>query len=156
MTLEEKIEQEVSDILKAKGYGVVKISFEGGKYKNLRFFLENLDESPFTLKDCQTATRLINPILDVKDFIDDKYTLEVSSPGIDRPLVKWDDFVRFSGNQVQISTHIPINDRKKFKGMLKNSKEEDILLEIPGDSPETVTISFENIKAARLAPEIVF
>ena len=71
-----------------------------------------------TVEDCETVSRALSPVLDMADPIDRAYRLEISSPGIDRPLVRKSDFDRYAGHLVKIETEIPIDGRKRFRGLL--------------------------------------
>jgi ribosome maturation factor RimP len=95
------------------------------------------------------VSRLVSPILDVADPIEISYALEISSPGVNRPLVGLDDFVRFAGERVKITTHYLHQDRRRFKGELVGVEEDVVLVRIDGD---TYRIPHADIKKAHLAP----
>jgi ribosome maturation factor RimP len=102
-----------------------------------------------TMADCATVSRQLGDLLDVKMNLDDKYRLEVSSPGIYRPLYKKADYVRFKGKTVDIRTHKAVHDKKKFTGVLEGILENDkVSLSVDGN---TVEIDYSSIKSARLA-----
>ncbi len=100
-----------------------------------------------TIDDCANVSRLVGDILDVNDPIPGAYNLEVSSPGINRPLVRPADFVKFAGEKAYIKTSVPFNGRKRFKGVLKGMKEEKILIECQG---EDYSIPLNDVAKARL------
>jgi ribosome maturation factor RimP len=77
-----------------------------------------------TVEDCETVSRTLSPVLDVADLIDRAYRLEVSSPGIDRPLVRKSDFDRYTGHLVRIEMDVPVNGRKRFRGELAGTEGE--------------------------------
>ncbi len=106
-----------------------------------------------TLGDCVRISEIIGDLLDVKDFIHHSYHLEVSSPGIERPLRKREDFRRFAGDKVKITLKSPLEGRKNFTGILLGMEEEDVLLETDSG---LVKIPYEEIKKARLKTEIEF
>ncbi len=106
-----------------------------------------------TLGDCVKISEIVSDLLDAKDFIHHSYHLEVSSPGIERPLRKREDFQRFAGDKVRITLKAPLEGRKNFTGILKGIEGEDILLEIEG---EEVRIPYTEIKKAHLKAEIEF
>lgn len=116
-SIEATIEEIVSPIVDAKGFEIVDIEYvkEAGEYY-LRVFLDK--EGGISLNDCETVSRELSEILDVKDPIKDNYFLEVSSPGLDRPLKKDKDFVRYQGRDVEIKLYKPINGSKQFEGEL--------------------------------------
>ena len=101
------------------------------------------------------VTEAVNPILDVEDPINAPYTLEVSSPGLDRPLFAFADFVRFTGQTVKLNLHTPLGKRRRFEGVIAATDEavQRITLQIPnGKETETVEIDFANVDKARLVP----
>jgi len=107
-----------------------------------------------TVEDCAKVSEFVGKILDEIDLIHHPYLLEVSSPGIERPLTKKEHFERFKGERVQISLKEPVGGRKNFKGLLLGLKEDKVLLEL--ETGEWVEIEFSNIKKANLKPEISF
>lgn len=118
----------------------------------LRIYIDR--ENGVTIEDCAKTSRELSNLFDVKLDIPGKYSLEVSSPGLDRPLVKPEDFLKFRGEKVQIKIFEPLepdSDRKNFKGIIKESDENTILIELETGE---VSIPFDKIKSARLNPEI--
>lgn len=116
-SIEATIEEIVLPIVDSKGFEIVDIEYvkEAGEYY-LRVFLDK--EGGISLNDCETVSRELSEILDVKDPIKDNYFLEVSSPGLDRPLKKDKDFVRYQGRDVEIKLYKPLNGSKQFEGEL--------------------------------------
>ena len=100
---------------------------------------------------CQEASDVISDILDEHGWIDHAYTLEVSSPGLDRIIKKDRDFVRFSGRTVRIKTHEAVNGQKNFTGVLKGIEGDNIIVDIDG---KTVSIPRSNAKQVRLVVEL--
>ncbi len=92
------------------------------------------DKGRFTIDDCEKLSQEINPALDVEDPIDREYHLEVSSPGIDRPLVRAADFARWTGFEAKIELSELINGRRRFRGMLEASDDETVTIRLP-DAP---------------------
>ena len=84
------------------------------------------------LSDCEKLSRLIDPVLEVEDLIDPRYNLEVSTPGLERPLKKLTDFTRFAGQKIRLRTKIPIEHRSHFRGELKGVEGEEVLMEVEG------------------------
>lgn len=140
--------------LEADGIELVEIEFkfENGKWV-LRLFIDR--PQGITLDDCEICSRQIGALLDIEDPIEQPYTLEVSSPGINRVLRKPGDFARFSGNPVRIRTVTKLNGRRNFIGLLKGCNNSNIVVEL--DSGE-VEISPQLIEKARLDlnPETLF
>jgi ribosome maturation factor RimP len=115
-----KIELLLQPSLEAMGYGIVRIQFTGGRGKGatLQIMAERLDGVGMSVDDCAAISQASSAILDVADPIPGAYTLEVSSPGIDRPLVRPADFQRFAGFEARIETDRLIEGRKRFKGRI--------------------------------------
>ena len=111
----------------------------------LRLFLDR--EGGITLDHCTAATQLISPLLDADNFIEGRYMLEVSSPGIARPIRKPADFERFAGEQIRVKTHAPVEGRSRFTGILKGFG--DGLIELDCDGRE-YRIHLENLHKANL------
>ena len=112
-----EIEKLVLPITDANGLELVDVEYvkEGGEFF-LRVYIDK--EGGVSLNECELVTRALNPILDEKDPIKDNYYLEVSSPGLDRPLKKDKDFVRYQGRDVEIKLYKPINGSKLHEGEL--------------------------------------
>ncbi len=119
MSLTEQIEQMISPSIEALGYEVVRVSLAGSVRKVLQIMAEPKDGRVMSVEDCARVSRAISAILDVEDPISGAYSLEVSSPGIDRPLTRPKDYDRYAGHEAKIETLEPIEGRKRFKGTLK-------------------------------------
>lgn len=119
---------------------------EGG-YNFLRVYVENL-KNETTLDDCVALSTKIDPIIDT--LIEDKFYLEVSTPGLERKLKKEKDFLRFLGREIKIKTKSNVNNKKKFEGKLKEFKENTVYVQDDTDD-EIVEISLDKIKEARLS-----
>lgn len=153
MDLLKRIEVIIEEPLNTRGYSVVRVQFSGASRKVLQIMIERLDESAITVDDCSTVSRLVSVLLDVQDPIKDPYILEVSSPGLERPLVKPRDYQRFCGETIVVTTQQPIDGRKRFQGRLASADEKGITLDlllVTKEEPSFVAIEFENIRAARL------
>jgi ribosome maturation factor RimP len=130
------------------GYGIVLLKLvDGGRRKTLTVMAERKDEQMMSFDDCAEISRTISALLDVEDPIHGAYNLEVCSPGIDRPLTKPADFKRFTGFEAKIETILPIEGRKRFKGVLKGLEKELIVLAMPEGE---VRIPFPQIRIAKL------
>jgi ribosome maturation factor RimP len=117
----------------------------------LRIFIDK--PGGVTIGDCAKISELVGKILDEEDIIHRSYTLEVSSPGIERPLVKKEDYERFRGEKAKITLKEPIEGRKNFTGIIIGIKEDLVCIEVEGKVWE---FPIENIKKANLQPEIKF
>ncbi len=116
----------------------------------LRVYIEK--EEGITLGDCEQVSREIEAVLDVEDPIPYSYVLEVSSPGLDRPLRAPQHFKRFAGSSVRVVTREPLDRQTFFEGVIAAADDESVLLHLPGG--REVTIPYGNISKARLAVEV--
>jgi ribosome maturation factor RimP len=104
--------------LAAMGYRLVRVAMTGGRRATLQVMAERLDDLAMTVEDCTRLSQSISALLDVHDPIVGSYTLEISSPGIDRPLVRNEDYDRFIGFEAKIELAMPVGGRKRFRGRL--------------------------------------
>lgn len=154
MELLKRIEAIIEEPLAARGYTLVRIQLSGGAWRKvLQVMIERLDEVAITVDDCSTVSRIVSVLLDVSDPIKDPYVLEVSSPGLERPLVKARDFQRYCGQEVVVTTLTLIQGRKRFQGRLTSASENELTLDLEkaqiGESPHVI-IPFASIRAAHL------
>lgn len=142
----------VQPVLRATGYRLVRVRVSGQNGLTLQIMAERLDGT-MTVEDCEAVSRAVSPVLEVEDPIDKAYHLEISSPGIDRPLVRKSDFSNWIGHLVKLETSVMVADRKRFRGRIEEANEESILIarDQPGYGDEpTVRIPLEAIDEARL------
>ena len=104
-------------VIEALGYRLVRVKVSPADGCTVQIMAERPDGS-MLVEDCETVSRALSPVFDAADLIDKAYRLEISSPGIDRPLVRKSDFDRYAGHLVKIETEIPIDGRKRFRGLL--------------------------------------
>lgn len=104
--------------LEAMGYRLVRIAFLGARRATLQIMAERLDDAPMTVDDCTEISRSVSALLDVADPVEGAYMLEVSSPGLDRPLTRPEDYDRFAGFEARIELTQPLDGRKRFRGRL--------------------------------------
>jgi ribosome maturation factor RimP len=135
------VEQAVSDL----GYRLVRVR-HWARDRVLQIMAERR-EGGMSLDDCETLSRALSPLLDVADPIAGEYDLQVSSPGIDRPLVELEDFERFAGHEAKLETAQMIEGRRRFRGMLVGVEGEAVKIAIP--EGET-TIPFASLSNAKL------
>lgn len=130
------------------GYELVRVQTIGQKNPTLQIMIDRLDGENITVEDCATTSRAISEILDEKDPIEGEYSLEVSSPGLDRPLTKLEHFKRFAGFEARIDTAVEVDGRKRFKGLIKNADDDGrIHFEMEGTE---YSIAFEVINKAKI------
>jgi len=132
------------------GYELVGVEFQtGGKSGGLlRVYIDS--EAGISAEDCQKVSYQVSGVLDVEDPIPGHYTLEISSPGLDRMLFRKQDFDRFAGQLIKLRTVYPIEGQRKFKGRLLGLQGENVIFE--QDEME-ISLPFDQIEQARLVPE---
>jgi ribosome maturation factor RimP len=104
-------------VIEQLGYRLVRVKVSNAEGCTVQIMAERPDGT-MQVEDCETISRALSPVFDVADPVDRAYRLEISSPGIDRPLVRKSDFDRYAGNLVKIETEIPVDGRKRFRGLL--------------------------------------
>lgn len=122
-----------------------------GKRNVLRIYIDS--DKGITLGDCERVSRQIGAVLDVENPLLTRYSLEVSSPGLDRALFTMDQFQRFVGHSVKVCTHVAIANQRRFKGLLKSTNEKGIVLGNP--SGEDLMLTWDNIMRANVLPEMI-
>lgn len=132
MGLPERIAECISPTVVAMGFEVVRVLISGKERPRLQVMAERRDGTAMTVEDCAGISRAISAVLDVEDPIHGAYTLEVSSPGIDRPLVRLADFQRFQGFDARVETGRPIDGRKRFRGRLIGVDGESVRVRVEG------------------------
>jgi len=110
------------------GFRLVRVSVAGKDSKTLQIMAER-DDGSITIDDCETISKQLSPVLDVADVMAAAYRLEISSPGIDRPLVRPSDFEDWSGYEAKLELNKPVDGRRKFKGTLEGFAENEVLME---------------------------
>ncbi len=155
MQITDRVETLITPILEDLGYELVDINYQREERGwVLRFFLDK--DGGINLDDCAAASREISSILDVEDVVETAYSLEVSSPGIDRPLKKIKDFERFAGQLAKIKTVIAIDpenkgrNKKTFVGTLNGFSDGHVLMTLKGKGAAQIKIDLEQIDSARL------
>lgn len=139
----------IEPVVEQLGYEVVRILSIGETNPTLQVMIEHKNyEEELTVDNCAEVSRAISAALDEKDPIENRYTLEVSSPGLDRPLTKPEHFKRYIGYLIKLETLEPVEKRKRFKGEIKEvAADNTVILEMEGN---TYSISFDNIAKAKI------
>ncbi|MCL4141618.1 UNVERIFIED_CONTAM: hypothetical protein GTU68_051747 [Idotea baltica] len=132
MAVSDQIEALVETPIESLGYMLVGVEYiKNGQETVLRIYIDS--DQGISIEDCERVSHQVNGILEVEDPISSAYSLEVSSPGFDRPLFKQRDFERFVGAQAKITMKLPIQGRRNFKGLLHGFNEGNILIEVDGE-----------------------
>jgi ribosome maturation factor RimP len=142
----------VEPVIEDMGYRLVRVRVSGQNGTTVQIMIERPDGT-LEIDDCVAVTRVLSPLMDIEDPIPGGYFLEVSSPGIDRPLVRPADFERWSGHQARIELTELLAGRKRFKGLIEGFEDGEVRLQITiegRDGPQTVGIPFALIHTAKL------
>ncbi|MBY7649091.1 MAG: ribosome maturation factor RimP [Candidatus Liberibacter europaeus] len=144
----------IQPVIEEMGFKIIRISLQGKDSLLLQVLVER-DDGTMTLHDCEGVSRAISPILDVENLIDKRYTLEVSSPGVDRPMVRKSDFIRWVSHVVECEIVSSSGDREKLIGKILETSDTGFFLEvkkkgIKGVGLSRVAISFNSLLAAKL------
>jgi len=150
--LEKRVAELVAPVARDHGTELLLVEFrqEGGRWV-LRLYLDKEGDG-VTLEDCWRVSRDAERLLDVEDWIEQRYALEVSSPGLDRPLVKPADYTRFAGQRAKVRTTAPVGGARNFTGRLRGETEARIRIEL--DDGRVEEIPYELVERARLVPEL--
>lgn len=149
MNLCQKIQEMIEPSLTHLGYEIVRILLQGGDVKTVQVMVERIDRKDMTLDDCEKVSRTVSALLDVDDPFSSRYVLEISSPGIDRPLIKALDYVRFAGFDAKVETLVPLKGRRRFKGKILGLTDDEKSVRLDAEEGE-VSIELENISKAKL------
>ncbi|MBN2865652.1 MAG: ribosome maturation factor RimP [Thiotrichales bacterium] len=150
MTIEQKLEDLFKPTIESMGFELWAIEYiPAGRHTTLRVFADKL--GGINVDDCAAISRQLSAIMDVEDPISDQYMLEVSSPGLDRVLIKPEHFKRYEGKSVRVRSAVAILGRKKINGLMTKVSEDSIEVEVDG---ELFEIPFGLIDKANLAIEI--
>ena len=157
-TLEQKLQDLVQDSIDAMGFELVGIECQRtGRFLTVRLYIDK--EGGVTIDDCSDVSHQISAIFDVEDPIADKYNLEVSSPGLDRPLFTLEHYQRFIGREVIIHLRIPMFDRRKWQGEILSVEGDLITLKLDESlkvENNSQSFAFGNIQKANLIPVFNF
>jgi ribosome maturation factor RimP len=139
----------LATLIEAMGYEFVGFELQKqNRYSMLRIFVDT--ENGVTVDDCTKVSRQVSAMLDVEDPIDGKYTLEVSSPGLDRPLFEIAHYQKFVGSQIKVRLYAPIEGRRNFVGVLLRVEEANISVLV---EQSEIVLPFSNIEKAKLIPD---
>ncbi|MGF1641211.1 MAG: ribosome maturation factor RimP [Rhodospirillales bacterium] len=147
MDLVGRVETLIDPTVRAMGYALVRVQILGQARPRLQIMAERQDGEPMLVDDCAALSRAVSALLDVEDPIAGTYTLEVSSPGIDRPLVRLADYDRFVGREARIETDLAVDGRRRFQGRLLGTESDVVRLRM--DEIE-VRLPFAGIRKAKL------
>ncbi len=148
-TARDKLHDLLAPVVEGLGYELVGIEYlPQGRHSLLRVYIDQ--EEGITLDDCEQVSRQISAVMDVEDPLRGHYSLEISSPGLERPLFVEEHYIRFAGNRAFVRTSFPIDGRRKFEGILKGVDGEDVVVEI---GEELFRLPLVQIDKAHLIPD---
>jgi ribosome maturation factor RimP len=130
MERQQALEALIEPTLAGMGFELVRVVVSGGGQPTLQVMAERVDGVPMTLDDCETLSRALSAKLDVEDPIASSYMLEVSSPGIDRPLVRPKDYQRFAGHLAKVEARAPIAGRRRFTGKIVRADDQRVCVAV--------------------------
>lgn len=142
-----RIAELIAPSLESMGYEVVRITFTGGDRQILQIMAEK-EDGTMTIEGCEEVSRTVSALLDVEDPISDAYDLEVSSPGIDRPLTRLKDFERWAGFEAKVELDEAVNGQRRYRGKLLGLQDEEIVL--ANDAGEKISLPFADLRKAKL------
>jgi ribosome maturation factor RimP len=151
--IDRRMAEILSPVIAGMGFELVRIRLMGGKTKTLQIMAERPDGG-IEVDECARISTAVSATLDVEDPLDEAYTLEVSSPGIDRPLTRLKDFDTWEGHEARIETTEMIDGRRRFKGILAGVEGDEVLINITeggaGGEPVTIGLHFDLLSDAKL------
>jgi ribosome maturation factor RimP len=146
--LEKRVDELIRPSVEHEGFRLVRVKLmENSKQRTLQIMVERKDSGAMTVDDCAEISHMVSTLLDVHDPIQGAYHLEVSSPGIDRPLMEPADFEKYLGFEAKLETKMPVDGRKRFKGKLKQFADNMVRIEVDN---EEYSIAFDQVATAKL------
>ena len=148
--IDRRLAEIITPVIEGMGFELVRIRLQGGKTPLLQIMAERPDGG-IEVDDCAEISTAVSAVLDVEDPVEEAYTLEVSSPGIDRPLTRLKDFDTWQGYEAKLETTELIDGRRRFKGPLAGTEDGEVLIEIEDQgAPVTIGLQFDWLSDAKL------
>ena len=148
--IDRRLAEIIQPVIEGMGFELVRLRLQGGKTATLQIMADR-PEGGINVDDCAEISTAVSATLDVEDPLEDAYHLEVSSPGIDRPLTRLKDFATFEGYDARLETNQPIDGRKRFKGVLAGVEGGEVLLNLDeGGETQTIGLAFDWLSDAKL------
>ena len=145
-----KLLELLDPVVEAAGYEIVRLRLMGGEHARRLQIMAETPSGDMNVEDCAILSRAMAEILDAADPITGEYTLEVSSPGVDRPLTRLKDFVTFEGHEARLELDRVAEGRKRFKGVLAGIEDDNVAINLEGETEETALVPFAWIIDAKL------
>ena len=151
MVLEQRLNDMLRPLVEDLGYEFVGLELSGPRHALLRIYIDRVDDSGVTVDDCERVSREVAALLDVEDPIQSSYRLEISSPGLDRPLFAPEQYQRYCGERIKVALHLPVAGRRRLQGVIESVGAEAVTL--IDDDGERLEIPFSSIARARIMPD---
>ena len=149
--VEERIQSLLEATISALGYELLGVEYVGqGKHSRLRLYIDS--PNGIGVEDCETVSRQASALLDVDDPINGQYSLEVSSPGVDRPLFRLEHYKKYVGERIKFKVKLPIAGQRNFEGQIQKVDQDDIYISVESDEP--LKLACSDIERANLIVEI--
>lgn len=136
-------------VAEASGYEIVRLRLMGGEHARRLQIMAETPDGEMIVEDCAKLSRAISEVMDAADPISGEYTLEVSSPGVDRPLTRLKDFANYEGHEARLELDRVADGRKRFRGMLAGVEDDNVAIDLEGEA-ETALVPFAWIVEAKL------
>ncbi|HEY9078692.1 ribosome maturation factor RimP [Magnetovibrio sp.] len=149
MDLAKRIEAIIAPSVEELGFEIVRVQVSGAQHPRLQIMAERMDGTGIDVEDCATISRTISATLDVEDPFKGEFTLEVSSPGIDRPLTRLKDFQTWAGFDAKIEMQVGVEGRKRYTGRLLGLDENE-MIQIESEEGEQFSLPFDDVQRAKL------
>ena len=150
-SLTERLRDLLAPALEKLGYELIQVEQIATRPPVLRLYIDLPGDAGVTLDDCQKVSQYVSGLLDVEDPLPGAYALEVSSPGLDRPLVTAEHFRRFVGSEARVQLHRPLHGARRLRGRLCGEVDGVIEMEVDG---QRLSLPLAEIRAARLVPDL--
>ena len=137
-------------VAEAQGLEIVRLRLMGGNTRRLQIMAERPEDGEIAIEQCARLSRAVSAVLDAADPINGEYVLEVSSPGVDRPLTRLADFDTYEGLEARLETDRLVEGRKRFKGELAGTEGDSVAINLEGEADETALIPFGWLSEAKL------
>ncbi len=151
MAVSDRLQTLLEPVVEDMGYELVGIEYQSNpKNRVVRIFIDQ-DPAGIGVEDCERVSREVSALMDVEEPVPGQFTLEVSSPGVERPLFTGEHFARFVGETAAVQLAAPVDNRRRFKGIILMADEDRVKLEVDG---QEVELAIANMARAHLAPDL--
>jgi len=151
MAVSDRLQTLLEPVIEDLGYELVGIEYQSNpKNRVVRVFIDQ-EPDGIGVEDCERVSREVSALMDVEEPVPGQYTLEVSSPGVERPLFTGQHFARFVGETAAVQLAVPVNNRRRFKGIIVAADDDQVTLEVDG---QRIELGIADVARAHLAPDL--